>query len=435
MVNSVEPHPTQKGVMYFAATLYKKGDFQPLLFKTDDYGKTWIKITNGIADTHFTRVVRVDPKRAGLLYAGTEYGMYVSFDDGKNWQPFQMNLPLVPITDLTIKNDNLIAATQGRGFWLIDDLTPLHQLTPQVASSKFHLYKPMPSYKMNGGNAANTKFEGQNHPGGVMVHFYLPTAPDSTSRISLEILQQDGKLIKKYDNKAKENASKLEVKEGMNRFVWNMTYPEASRFEGMILWGGGTQGPKAVPGTYKARLTVNGQPQETEFQILQDPRSQTPLADLQAQHAFLILVRDKLTQTNDAISKIREARTQINGVTTRFQGREDMKDVLEAAKALNKKMTEVEETLYQTKNRSGQDPLNFPIKLNNRLANLASQASVGDYRPTDQMYAFQKEVTAEIDAQLQKLNQVFSTDLPALNQLIRSKNVDAILLKEKKETK
>ncbi|WP_210486811.1 WD40/YVTN/BNR-like repeat-containing protein [Rufibacter aurantiacus] len=433
MINSVEPHPTQKGVMYLAATLYKTGDFQPLLFKTSDYGKTWTKITNGIPATHFTRVVRVDPKRAGLLYAGTEYGMYVSFNDGASWKPFRLNLPLVPITDLTIKEDNLIAATQGRGFWIIDDLTLLHQLTPQIAEEKFHLYKPMPTYRTLGSNGANLKFEGQNHPGGVMVHFYLPTAPDSTSKISLEILEKDGKLIRKYDTKAKEPANKLDAKTGLNRFVWNMVYPEASRFEGMILWGGGTQGPKATPGTYKARLTVNGQPQETEFVILQDPRSQTPLADLQAQHAFLLSVRDKLTETHDAISKIREARTQINSVTSRFQGREDMKDVLDAAKAMNKKMTEVEETLYQTKNRSGQDPLNFPIRLNNKLSNLASQASVGDFRPTDQMYAFQKEVTAQIDEQLKKLNQVFATDLPALNQLIRSKNVDAIMLKEKKE--
>ncbi|GGK61873.1 WD40/YVTN/BNR-like repeat-containing protein [Rufibacter glacialis] len=435
MINSVDPHPTQKGVMYMAATLYKTGDFQPLLFKTADYGKTWTKITSGIPATHFTRVVRVDPKRAGLLYAGTEYGMYVSFNDGASWKPFRLNLPLVPITDLTIKNDNLIAATQGRGFWLIDDLTLLHQLTPQLADSKSHLFKPMPTYKNLGSNFANTKFEGQNHPGGVMVHFYLPTAPDTASKISLELLEKDGKLIKKYTYGAKEAADKLEAKTGLNRFVWNMTYPEASRFEGMILWGGGTQGPKAVPGTYKARLTVNGQPQETEFVILQDPRSQTPLADLQAQQAFLLAVRDKLTETHDAISKIREARTQMNAVTARFTGRADMKDVLDAAKAMNQKMTEVEETLYQTKNRSGQDPLNYPIRLNNKLANLGSQASVGDFRPTDQMYAFQKEVTAQIDAQLQKLNQVFTTDLPALNQLIRSKNVDAIMLKEKKETK
>jgi photosystem II stability/assembly factor-like uncharacterized protein len=430
MVNSIEPHPTQKGVMYFAATLYKKGDFQPLLFKTDDYGKSWTKITKGINENHFTRVVRVDPKRAGLLYAGTEYGMYISFDDGKNWQPFQLNLPLVPITDLTIKNDNLIAATQGRSFWIIDDLTPLHQLNPTVATSKVHLYKPMPSYRMNGGNAANPKLEGQNHPGGVMIHYYLAQKPDSATTVTLELLQKDGKLIKKYASNAKDRTSKLDVKDGMNRFVWNMLYPEASKFEGMILWGGGTQGPRAIPGTYTARLTVNGQKQETDFEIVQDPRSKTAPADLKAQFDFLLSVRDKLTETNDAISKIREARTQINSVTSKFQGREDMKDVLATAKDLNKRMTEVEEALYQTKNRSGQDPLNYPIKLNNRLANVASQASQGDYKPTEQQYAFQKEITAEIDKELQKLNQVFTKELPALNQLIRNKNVDAIIIKD-----
>ncbi|MFM7488369.1 MAG: WD40/YVTN/BNR-like repeat-containing protein, partial [Cytophagales bacterium] len=176
MINSVEFSPHEKGAAYVATTSYKSGDYKPYLFKTKDYGKTWTKITDGIDPNHFTRVVRTDLKRQGLLYAGTEFGMYISFDDGTSWKPFQLNLPIVPVTDLTIKNDNLIAATQGRSFWLIDDITPLHQLNETIAISDFHLYKPMPSYRMNGGQGGwrgEPKTEGKNHPGGVMIHYYL----------------------------------------------------------------------------------------------------------------------------------------------------------------------------------------------------------------------------------------------------------------------
>jgi photosystem II stability/assembly factor-like uncharacterized protein len=198
MINSVEFDPFVKGGIYIAGTLYKTGDYRPYLFKTIDYGKTWTKITNGIDPGHFTRVVRADPKRAGLLYAGTETGMYISFDDGASWKSFQQNMPIVPITDLTIKNDNLIAATQGRGFYLIDDLTPLHQLSTDVASSSVWLFKPMPSYRFGPtvGFGRTSLTAGTNHPGGVIVHFYV--ADTTKAQVSLEFMESGGKLIKKY---------------------------------------------------------------------------------------------------------------------------------------------------------------------------------------------------------------------------------------------
>jgi len=430
MVNSIDAHPSVKGTAYVAATMYKSGDFRPYLYKTTDYGKSWTKITNGIPETHFTRVVRVDPKRPGLLYAGTEYGMYISFNDGASWQPFQLNLPLVSITDLTLKNDNLIAATQGRGFWLIDDMTPLHQLNTQVARSKFHLYKPLPSYKTDGtGGAIIPKTAGQNHPGGVMLHFYLAQKPDSANTLKLEILDQNNKLIRNFATNAKEEKDKLKVKKGLNRLVWDMRYPEASKFEGLILWGGGTQGPKAVPGTYKARLTLNKEtPQETDFTILPDPRIATTLADQQAQFDFLMDVRNKLTETHDAIRDIRTVRIQLKTLTTPLKEQTNAKDILDTAAAIEKKITQVEEALYQTKNRSGQDPLNFPIRLNNKLANLVGQVSTGYNRPTEQAVAFKKEITDQINAQLAIFKQVKTQDIPALNKLVKDKNVDAITL-------
>ncbi|MEY4930984.1 MAG: hypothetical protein RI909_1708 [Bacteroidota bacterium] len=429
MINSVEFDPFVKGGAYVAATSYKSGDYRPYLFKTKDYGKTWTKITDGIDPGHFTRVVRADPKRAGLLYAGTEFGMYVSFDDGANWKPFQLNLPIVPITDLTIKNDNLIAATQGRSFWLIDDITPLHQLNETVAKSDFHLYKPLASYRMNGaqaGRRGQPKNEGTNHPNGVMVHFFLK---DTTKAVvALEILEMNGTLIKKFSTKPDKKAKDedLKIKTGMNKFVWNMRYPNAEGFDGLIMWSGSLTGPKAVPGKYKARLTVNGTPVETEFEILKDPRTTSTLDDIKAQFDFSIAVRNKLSETHVAIKKIRTAREQINRVTEPMKGKEDMKDVNELSKSILDDMKKIEEALYQTKNRSGQDPLNFPIRLNNKLAALNSEVDGGDYRPTQQVKAVHKEIVEKIDFQLDQLKKVMNEKLPKFNELIKQKQVNPV---------
>jgi len=435
LINSIEAHPTVKGTAYIAATRYKAGDFRPYLYKTTDYGRSWTAINAGIPATHFTRVVRADPKRAGLLYAGTEYGLYVSFDDGSSWQPFRLNLPQVPITDLTLKDDNLIAATQGRGFWLIDDITPLHQLTPAVGTRKVHLYKPIPSYRLEGsGGPTIPKTEGQNHPGGVLLHYHLAQKVDTTSTLKLEILDPSGKLIREFANKLrgadkekKPAPALLPAKKGLNRFVWDMRYPEASKFEGIILWSGGLEGPRALPGAYRARLTLNQEPpQETEFVILPDPRAKARPEDLQAQFTFLQEIRDKLTETNDAVRDIRTMRTKLKALTTPLKGDAAYKEIVDAANAIDKQMTGIEEELYQTKNRSGQDPLNFPIKLNNKLSALVDQASVGNYAPTSQAQAVKKEITEQINTQLGKFRVLREQDIPALNKLIRDKAVDAI---------
>lgn len=434
MINSVEFDAHAKGGIYIAGTRYKSGDYRPYLYKSKDYGKTWVRITDGIDAGHFTRVLRADPKRKGLLYAGTETGMYISFDDGTSWKPFQLNLPIVPITDLTLRNDNLIAATQGRGFWLIDDLTPLHQLNDQVAAGDAYLYKPMPSYRMGPGFSFGRapRTAGQNHPGGVTVHFVVK---DTTkAQVTLEFLQTDGKLIKKFstkpDLKAKEE--KLTLKQpGMNKFNWNMRYPDADRFDGLILWASSLSGPRALPGTYKLRLTVNGKSMETDFEILKDPRSTGTDADLKAQFDFLQEVIAKVSETHTAIKKIRTAREQINRAIDPIKDqKEAMKDVLDKAKAIQDDMKKIEEALYQTKNRSGQDPLNFPIRLNNKLAHLNSLAGSGNFRPTDQMIAFKQEITAEIDAQLAALDKIFKQDVPAFNALVNQKNIDAVVLKD-----
>jgi hypothetical protein len=430
MINSIEPHPFVKGGAYVAGTRYKTDDFQPYLFVTTDYGKTWKKITNGIKKDHFTRVLRADPVRKGLLFAGTESGMYVSFDDGANWQSLQFNLPIVPITDLTIKDGDLIAATQGRSIWIIDDLTPLRNWQPATAQKAFELYPPRPAYRVGGGNGGrNPKLHGENLNSGVMVQFFLKNAPDSANVVTLEFMDKDQKLIKRYASNAKERREQLDVQAGGNRFFWNMRYPDAEGFDGLILWGGGLQGPLAVPGNYFVKMKVGKDSTIQAFEIRKDPRSKATQEDLQAQFTFLYEIRNKLTETHKAIKNIRAMRDQLSAYTKRLDKTKE-NDLIEQISRTQKQMTEVEEALYQTKNRSGQDPLNFPIRLNNKLSDLVNVVGSGNFRPTDQAVRVKNDITAKIDAELAKLKAIFSSDLPKINEAIKAKNLDAIVLPE-----
>ncbi|MFM7487208.1 MAG: glycosyl hydrolase, partial [Cytophagales bacterium] len=277
-----------------------------------------------------------------------------------------------------------------------------------------------------GGFRGAPKTEGKNHPGGVMIHYYVR---DTTKAVaSLEILEMNGKLIKKFatkpDKKAKEES--LKIKPGMNRHVWNMRYADAEGFDGIIMWAASLTGPKAVPGTYKAKLTVNGKSVETEFEIVKDPRTSGTVADIKAQFDFSIAVRDKLSDTHKATRKIRTAREQINRVTEPMKGKDDMKEVTDMAKSILDDMRKIEEALYQTKNRSGQDPLNFPVRLNNKLAALASEVDGSDYKPTEQVKAVYNEVTEKINDQLNQLNKVMTDKVPKFNEMVKQKQVSAI---------
>ena len=427
-INSLEAHPTEPGGLYVAATGYKSDDFRPYLYKTRDYGKTWEKIVNGIPGTHFTRVIRADPGRPGLLYAGTESGMYISFDDGGSWHSFQRNLPVVPVTDLAVKENDLIVATQGRSFWVMDDLTPLHQLSATVAAKPFWLYTPRSTYPLGGAELRDSRTRGQNPPSGVMVHYYFKSAPDSGA-VSLKILDTSGKLIERYAGKPnkKKGESGLPLKAGMNRFVWDMHYPDAETFDGLILWFGGTEGPLAVPGQYQARLIVGSDSLAVPFEIKPDPRSSAGMEDLQAQFDYLMAIRDKLTEIHRGIKQIREIRKQVQSVTGKLaEDQEGAEAIKTSSKALLDQLEQIETTLYQTKNQSPQDPLNFPIRLNNKLSILSSLTSIGRFRPTDQAVAVQEELVAKIDPELAKLRNIIDNDLHAFNQLVKANEVPAV---------
>jgi len=430
MINSIDPDPFVKGGVYIAGTRYKLGDYQPYLYKTEDYGQTWKKISNGIPSDQFTRVVRADPKRKGLLYAGTEQGIHISYDDGASWSEFQLNLPIVPITDLAIKNDNLIAATQGRSFWMIDDLTVLHQLTDQVKQEQVHLFKPMPSYRMGGGGGRSfgSGSEGQNHPGGVMIFYNIKNWTDST-KVKLELYEADGKLIRSYSTKGKDKKGKMTAKKGSNMFNWNMRYPDADGFDGLIMWAAGLTGPKAVPGSYKVKLIVDGTEVEQDFEILKDPRSESSLADIQNQFDFLMSIRDKVSETHTTIKDIRTIKSQIKTLSENMGENEEYKSLIKEGKRISDELSEIEKALYQVKNRSGQDPLNYPIRLNNKLAHLSSLNGRGDYPPTDQSIAVRDELTSQIDEQVSNYLKIVENDVPAFNRSVADKGVDAIKTK------
>ena len=422
MVNAVEVNPFVKGGAYVAATAYKFGDYTPYIYKTLDYGKTWTLTTNRIPADEFVRVVRADPKRKGLLYAGTEKGVWVSFDDGNNWSKLQLNLPPVPIHDLAVKNDNLIAATHGRSFWLIDDLTPLHQTNPEMATKEAVLFKPMPSYRMAGSNKRDAKLEGENHPNGVLIH-YLIKKIDEKSTVTLAILESDGDTIRVFSNKATEKANQLTVKAGGDRFVWDMRYPGYKTFPGMVFYGSPNLGPKAVPGLYQVRLTVNGQSQTQAFEILKDPRLTTTPADFQAQFDFLMNVRNKVTEANEGILTIRKIKDDLTYLKKKMGEDPKNKDINEAIKKFEDELKTIENDIHQTKNSSVQDPLNYGIKINNRLAHLMIEQAQGDFRPTKQGEEVREKLSKLVDEELGKLTNCIGSNLLKINQMAKEKGV------------
>jgi photosystem II stability/assembly factor-like uncharacterized protein len=429
MVNCIEIDPFTKGGAYIVGTKYKSGDYLPYIYKTENYGKTWKQITNGIGAEDFTRALRADPKRKGLLYAGTERGMYISFDDGANWQKFQLNLPIVPITDLAVKNNNLIAATQGRSFWMIDDLTPIHQLTNSIIKEDVILFKPQDSYAMSGGNGRTSKTAGTNHPGGVAINYFIKEKGDK-ELVSLKVYDSNNVLIKTFStepNKDKKEAE-LTLENGNNIFYWDMMYPGAEKVKGMILWWASLNGPMALPGNYKVTLTVGETSKSQNFTILKNPISETTLADATAQFNFINDINTKVTEIHKALKNVKKVRNQINSLKKSMKGKEEHKDLLDYATALLKEMTTIEEILYQTKSKSNQDPLNFPIRLNNKLAHLNSLTRIGSYAPTQQAIDFKNVINKEIDNELAKLYELFDNKVSVLNQKVKDSQIDLIQL-------
>jgi photosystem II stability/assembly factor-like uncharacterized protein len=433
-INSIEPSRYDAATCYVAVTRYKLGDFTPYLYKTTDYGKSWKKITDGIPSEHFTRVVREDDQVQGMLYAGTETGLYISTNDGKSWKSFQMNLPIVPVTDLAVKDNNLIVATQGRSLWIHDDLGLVRDAFSSSLSRKQNtnqLFQPKTAYRMEGNGRAGSLTEGANHPAGVQIHYYLPEVTDKDS-ISLSFYDSKEKLIKTYATYDKKN--KLEVKKGANSFNWDTVYDGAEKLPGMILWWADLSGAKAVPGTYKVELIVNGEKQSQSISIISTPNSEASEADMQAQFDFVSEINATVDKAHKSIKNIRSFNKKLSAFEGLYAGREEqgIKDMIAMSKEMKKKFDEVEKALYQTQNRSGQDPLNFPIRLTNKLAHLNSLVQIGDFAPTSQSMEVKNELTAEIEKQLAVFDGVLNSDIKKFNEEFNKLELDYLVIEKNK---
>ncbi len=436
MVNSIEPSAFDPAVCYVAGTLYKTGNFKPYLYKTVDYGKNWSLITNGIDSEHFTRVLRADPLKKGLLFAGTETGMYISHDDGISWNPFQLNLPIVPITDLTIKNGSLIVSTQGRGIWILDDLTVIHQINPNTINQEIKLFKPKKSYRIldSGGleevlGKSDNLFltQGTNLANGVIIHFNIKRYDSVMDKVAISIKEKDGTLIKKFSNRDKNN--KLKVKKGGNTFVWNTLYNGPETPKDMIFWSASFDGAKAVPGEYKVVLEKNQLSEEQDFTILPDPRSEVSISQMKKQFDFINNINKTVDRAHRAIKNIRIICKKLKDFVDNYSDVQKYSDLMNKAKSLSKSLNDVEKTLYQTQNKSAQDPLNFPIRLTNKLGYLNSLVANSDFPPTNQDELVRIELTNKVNFCLSTYDKLISEDLENFNKAFAELNLDYLTIK------
>ncbi len=434
MWNCVEADPHKKGAAYFVGTRYKLDDFNPYIYKTEDYGKTWKRIDQGINRMHFSRALRADRKRKGLLYAGTEYGMYISYDDGSSWKPFQLNLPVLSVTDLAIKENDLIVGTQGRSIYILDDLSVVQQKENGLLSKALHVFTPYPAYRMQGsrGSAGLQRNVGMNPPNGIVIPYYIRDLTDS-AKFSVLVMDKDKKEIKMFSTESKEN--KLEIKPGLNQFVWNMNYADAEKIpESMIVWNGNVAGPKAIPGNYFARFKMGKDSAEIPFAIKADPNYNATQKEYEEQFDFLIIARDKFTETIKALKNIKDIREQMTALKEKW-ATDSVKEVTAMMDSISKRMTAIEEALHQTKAKSGQDVLNYPIRLDDKLSNVYGNAETGNGTISKQVKETYAMIAGQIDEQLTRLKRIMETDLAALNQLIREKTLPVIGLKKEEKKK
>jgi photosystem II stability/assembly factor-like uncharacterized protein len=461
LVSQVDPSPHDPASAYLAVNRYKLDDYRPYAYVTRDHGRTWRRISDGLPPTAFVRVVREDPVRRGLLYAGTELGVFFSLDEGRRWQPLRMQpplgggsrddaagtteggrLPVVPVTDLVVTDRDVVVSTQGRGFWILDDVSPLRQ-PARAGAEPVRLVAPASAYRFGGGRGAPGR-TGLNPPSGAVVYFELARAPAEGEEVTLEFLDAAGRTIRAFSSKPAPDEERTEAqageggpappapprvpaRAGLNRFVWDLRYPEARRFPGMILWGGGLEGPVAVPGTYRVRLTALGGTATDSFEVRRDPRLAGGPADDRAKFDLLMAIRDKLDETHAAIVRLREVRDQVKASAARAAGDTT---IARAAERLVRRLGAVEDSLYQTRSRSNQDPLNYPIRLNNKLSALAGVVSSTEGRPTSQQEVVYRDLAGRIDRELGALKRLLQDDVRELNRLMRERDVPAVVVRD-----
>lgn len=446
-INCIAASPFDPGTAYLAATMYLQDDYRPFLYRTTDFGKSWKLITSGIPATDFTRTVRPDPRQKGLLIAGTEAHLYISANDGDTWMPFQLNLPNVPITDVQFqkRDDDLVLATQGRGFYVMDDMPLLRQLASaagKLPDTPVHLFAPKEAVRYIGpgggpGGLSGNPNAGKNPPAGVVLYYSLKSKP--TSDVVLRIKDSAGKLVTELTSKPepKEPAAleedegraatpKPSTKPGLNRFVWDLRYTDTTKFPGLIYWAANNRGPVVAPGTYTVELSADGHTETQTVLVQPDPRVPSTPEDYAKQLALALQIQARVDAANQSVLDIRSERRQLD---TYAAGSATPAPVATEAKRIAAELTAVEEALYQTKLRANEDALNFPIRINNKLAALLGVVSQSDVGPTEQTEAVFKELNAQLQVQLDKLASIDTKDIAAFNNLIHEQNIPAITVR------
>jgi len=445
-INSIEVSPHEKGAAYLAATMYQFDDNRPYLYKTRDYGRSWTRIVAGIPDGAFTRVVREDPARRGLLYAGTETGLYVSSDDGASWQAFQRNLPAVPITDLAVKNGDLVVATQGRSFWILDDLTALRQWSPAIAAQHDHLFPPRPAYRtqFGGGDPENLpRNVGRNPPAGVIVDYWLKDKPGEKEIVKIQIFSGDS-LIRAFTSEKppkpadlKEQAERaqqeqerdkpLEPKAGINRFVWDMRILKPTLVPRAVFNEGDKSPPRVGAGEYRVKLIVGDHADSAAVAVRPHPEGHATPEDLKAQFDLLSAIRDRLSEAHVAVMTIRDVRSQANDLAGRAERLGKGKDLSARAKDLGAKLTKIELELINPDIKGLEDDLNYPPRIDHDFTFLAGVVGSADRRPTAASLREYQELKRSLEGIQAELREVLARDVADFNRAVEAAGIPPVV--------
>ncbi|MEQ8715306.1 MAG: glycosyl hydrolase [Cyclobacteriaceae bacterium] len=435
IINSIEVSPHDPGTVYITIMRYKLSDFKPYIYKSTNYGTGWVQIERDIPVGAYARVVREDPSRKDLLYAGTERGLYISFDGGAKWTKWQANLPIVPITDLMVHQNDLIVATHGRAYWIMDDIKPLHQVTDAVANSKAYLYEPKDVVKTNGFNFFfPMPGVGKNPYTGASIKYYMGEIPENDSiPVKLEIMDNSGNVIRTMSSDAKNKSNMIGKKEGMNVAKWDLKVEDLEPAKGvyvMSFTGTAMKGYTVGPGTYTAKLTYGDLEQTQSFAVVQDPRDEASAQDVAAQQDMVKKIYDDIANLYDGVSQMQQVRDQVAEWMDRM---EDDEDIKEQGTQLKEKIDEVEGTLISPKQTTFQDVINFRSQLDHQLHNLMNTID-GNTPPVTKG---EKDLYQELNKMWMErkgpMEKVLNEDVPAFNELLKSKGAEYIAPKEKKE--